>query len=103
MSRSEYCSKYNVGQGVPFTAYTSDEGDFTAISNSSRYTIRPGFELIYAHYNGVKKLNASWTGLYRNMVNGNSTSNVEGGGGNYGSNSGGYDALGFGTLLYRLS
>lgn len=93
-----------MGQSVPFTEYYSGaDGELTEISSDGRYTIRPGFELLYAHYAGVKGLNASWTGLYRDMVNGNSTDNVEGGGGDYGTTSGGYDALGFGTLLYRLS
>ncbi|KAJ5833379.1 chondroitin AC/alginate lyase [Penicillium riverlandense] len=103
LAASEYCSKYNVGQDVPFTAYSSDEGNFTEVASGSRYAIRPGFELIYAHYAGVKGMDASWTGLYRDMVNGNSTDGVEGGGGDYGGDSGGYDGLGYGTLLYRLS
>ena len=36
------------------------------------------------------------------MVNANSTDGVEGGGGSYGGDSGGFDGLGFGTLVYRL-
>lgn len=38
------------------------------------------------------------------MVNANSTDGVEGGGGggSYGGDSGGFDGLGFGTLLYRI-
>lgn len=75
----------------------------TEISSASRLAIRPGFELIYAHYAGVKGMDASWTGPYRDMVNGNTTGDVEGGGGDYGGNSGGYDGLGYGTLLFRLS
>lgn len=94
---SEYCSKYNVGQDVPFTAYQG----FTTISNSSRGVTRPGFELLYAHYDGIKGQNASWTGQYRDKVNDASPAKVEGGGGNYGTTSGGYDGLGFGTLLFR--
>lgn len=31
-----------------------------------------------------------------------SSGGAEGGGGDYGPNSGGYDQLGYGTLLYRL-
>ncbi|KAK2613466.1 hypothetical protein N8I77_000379 [Diaporthe amygdali] len=43
-----------------------------------------------------------WALEYRNFVNGNLTENIEGGGGDYSPNSGGYDSLGHGTLLYRL-
>ncbi|TVY60961.1 hypothetical protein Focb16_v012950 [Fusarium oxysporum f. sp. cubense] len=100
---SEYVSKYNVGYDVPYTLYESYEGNQTVISADSRYTHRPGFELVYAHYNDIKHANASWTKLYRDQTNGNSTAGVEGGGGNYGPNSGGFDVLGYGTLLYRLS
>lgn len=46
-------------------------------------------------------LNAFWSKKYRNYVNENTASGVEGGGGDYGPNSGGYDALGYGTLMYR--
>jgi hypothetical protein len=50
----------------------------------------------------LKGLNASWTLEFRDYVNRNISANVEGGGGDYSPNSGGYDALGHGTLLYRL-
>ncbi|KAF5650794.1 uncharacterized protein FTJAE_383 [Fusarium tjaetaba] len=100
---SEYVSKYNVGYDVPYTLYESYEGNQTVISANSRYTYRPGFEVVYAHYNDIKHANASWTKTYRDQTNGNSTAGVEGGGGNYGPNSGGFDVLGYGTLLYRLS
>lgn len=73
------------------------------ISASSREDVRPGFELLYAHYNDLKGLNASWTGRYRDYVNNNISARVEGGGGNYGTASGGFDGLGFGTLLFRLT
>lgn len=100
---AEYVGKYNVGYDVPYTLYESYQGNQIVISNSSRGTIRPGFELLSAHYGQLKGLNSSWTDAYRDWVNTNSTNGVEGGGGNYGPNSGGFDGLGFGTLLYRLS
>ncbi|KAI0888035.1 chondroitin AC/alginate lyase [Annulohypoxylon maeteangense] len=103
LAAAEYVAKYNTGHDVPYTWYNSYLGNQTVISENSRYTHRPGFELLYAHYAGVKGLDASWTKLYRDEVNGNSTDKVEGGGSNYGGNSGGYDDLGFGTLLYRLT
>ncbi|KAJ5301720.1 hypothetical protein PENANT_c002G02390 [Penicillium antarcticum] len=102
LNSAEYAAKYNVGFDVPYTLYQSYQGNQTVISSNSRGVIRPGFELISAHYGQLKGLDSSWTDAYRDMVNANSTSGVEGGGGNYGSNSGGFDGLGFGTLLYRL-
>ncbi|KAJ5174276.1 uncharacterized protein N7482_000153 [Penicillium canariense] len=103
LNAAEYVGKYNVGYSVPYTPYESYEGDQTVISATSRGNIRPGFELISAHYGQLKRLNSSWSDAYRDMVNANSTSGVEGGGGNYATTSGGFDSLGFGTLVYRLS
>lgn len=101
--RSEYIAKYNLNETVPFTEYDNpDQGNMTEISSSSRGTVRPGFELLYAYYNDIRGLDASWTKEYVEYAN-NATGGVEGGGGNYGSNSGGYDCLGFGTLMYRLT
>ncbi|KAL2842518.1 chondroitin AC/alginate lyase [Aspergillus pseudoustus] len=101
LAGAEYVFKYNTGHDVPFTTYSNSQGTATSISSSGRGGIRPIAELIYAHYNGVRGLNVSWTGEYRDVVveDGNG---AEGGGGDYGSTSGGYDQLGFGTLLFRL-
>ncbi len=71
------------------------------ISENSRGSIRPAWELIYNHYGVSKGLNASWSQQFRDLVVEDSDG-AEGGGGDYGPNSGGYDQLGFGTLLYRL-
>ncbi|KAJ5630809.1 uncharacterized protein N7484_010909 [Penicillium longicatenatum] len=102
LNAAEYVGKYNVGYDVPYTLYESYQGNQTVISNGSRGDVRPGFELLSAHYGQLKGLDSSWTDAYRDMVNANSTDGVEGGGGNYGTTSGGFDGLGFGTLLYRL-
>ena len=99
-SRSEYCAKYNVNETVPYTTYTNSDVTQTVISNSSRGTIRPAWELLFAHYSSLKQMNASWTGKMRDYVVAQS-GGAEGGGGNYGSNSGGFDQLGYGTLMYR--
>ena len=98
---AEYVFKYNTGNDVPFTSYTNSHGTADVISASGRGGIRPIAELLYAHYNGVKGLNASWTGAYRDLVVEDGGS-AEGGSGDYGSNSGGYDQFGFGTALFRL-
>ncbi|CAI7646908.1 unnamed protein product [Penicillium glandicola] len=103
LNAAEYTAKYNVGYEVPYTLYESYQGAQYVISNNSRGVVRPGFELLSAHYSQVKGLDSSWTDAYRDWVNVNSTSGVEGGGGNYGPDSGGFDGLGFGSLLYRIS
>ncbi|KAF7518446.1 hypothetical protein G7054_g13455 [Neopestalotiopsis clavispora] len=100
---AEYFSKYNVGYDVPYTSYTSWEGNLSVIAEKQRYNVRPGMELIHSHYAELKGLNASWSQEFRDYVNQNITANVEGGGGDFGPNSGGFDAFGHGTLLYRLT
>lgn len=102
LAGSEYMSKYNLGEDVPFTTYTNSDVTHTVISNSSRGTVRPMAELLYAHYHTLNGLDAQWTGEYRDMVN-EGSGGAEGGGGNYGSNSGGFDQLGYGTLTFRLA
>ncbi|KAI8711963.1 Alginate-lyase domain-containing protein [Fusarium sp. LHS14.1] len=98
----EYMSKYNVGEDVPFTTYVNAvHGTQTAISSAGRGTIRPMAELFVAHYGSLKGRDVKWTKAYRDLVI-ESSGGAEGGGGDYGTTSGGYDQLGFGTLLYRL-
>ncbi|KAL4923412.1 putative GPI anchored protein [Aspergillus undulatus] len=101
LAGAEYVFKYNVGEDVPFSTYTNVQGTATEISSSGRGELRPIAELLYAHYNGVKGLNASWTGAYRDLVL-EDGDGAEGGSGDYGSTSGGYDNFGFGTALFRL-
>ena len=100
-NRTEYTAKYNTGHDVPFSTFTNSHGTAEEISDHGRGQLRPVGELLYAHYHGVKGLNASWTGAYRDLVV-EDGDGAEGGGGDYGSTSGGYDQLGFGTLLFRL-
>jgi hypothetical protein len=93
----EYTAKYNLGYDVPWTNYTNCEKNaMTSISSSGRGTIRPCWELIYNHYSRLKKLYAPWSKMFADSIR------PEGGGGNYGGNSGGFDQLGFGTLTYTL-
>ena len=103
-SRAEYTGKYNTGHDVDYVPYRSWEGILPVVSAKSRYNVRPGFEAIYAHYSDVKGMNASWTQAFRDFVNNNSTAaRIEGGGGDYGPNSGGFDVFGHGTLMYRIT
>lgn len=98
----EYVSKYNVGEDVPFSTYVNAvHGTQTEISSTGRGTIRPMAELFVAHYGSIKGRDVKWTMAYRDLVV-EKSGGAEGGGGDYGTTSGGYDQLGFGTLLYRL-
>ncbi|KAJ5598306.1 exopolysaccharide inner membrane protein-like protein [Penicillium hordei] len=99
---AEYVAKYNTNNTVPYTPYTSWEGLLSVVASKDRFSVRPGYEAVVSHYTGVKHMDASWSMKYRDYVNQNISADVEGGGGDYGPNSGGYDAFGHGTLLYRI-
>lgn len=97
----EYTAKYNydLSTTVPFTAYKNCDPvsltpEHTSVSSDGRGTLRPSWELIYNHYAKIKGVKAAWSQKFAEKVR------PEGGGGNYGPNSGGFDQLGFGTLMY---
>lgn len=93
---AEYVARYNLGDTVPWTNATDGDGNVqTQISPLARGTRRPIWTLIYNHYSRVKGLNAPYSKAMMEYVG------VEGGGGNYGPNSGGFDQLGFGSLLFN--
>lgn len=99
LKASEYTAKYNSAmEEVPFQAYPYKDCDTTivqsVISDVQRGTVRPMYTMIYGHYVKRKGLKAPYT---ENAMN---KDFPEGGGGDYGPNSGGFDQLGFGTLLY---
>jgi hypothetical protein len=97
MALCEYTAKYNLGYDVPWTNYTNCENNaMTAVSTSGRGSIRPSWELIYNHYSRLKKLSAPWSKMFADSIR------PEGGGGDYGAASGGFDQLGFGTLTFTL-
>jgi hypothetical protein len=94
----EYIARYNLGENVPYTTYTWGTGQNcaqqsqTVVSADSRGTIRPTWAVVYNHYAVRKGLFAPNSAAFLKVVE------PEGGGGDYGPNSGGYDSLGFGTL-----
>jgi hypothetical protein len=107
LKASEYVAKYNIAMvNVPYKEYSWHEGDpwngcgvtttlLPAIGSSGRGSLRPMWTMIYNHYAKIKNLtNTTYTamGVHRTQP--------EGGGGDYGPNSGGFDSLGFGTLLF---
>jgi hypothetical protein len=103
LKAAEYVAKYNLGHDVPFTPYTWQSGPNTTAPHvgwrtqtvpgeGGRGQVRPVWELILGHYRGRRGLSAPWAEQMVQLVR------PEGGGGDYGPNSGGYDQLGFGTL-----
>ena len=64
--------------------------------DGSRGDDRPIWELVYNHYVNRRGLPAANVAAYAAQVR------PEGGGGDYGPNSGGYDQLGYGTLTATL-
>jgi len=102
MRGAEYVAKYNLGQDVPFTTYKWGKGQNcapdqqTVISAAGRGNNTPIWALLHNHYAKRKGLSVPNITAYAARVA------PEGGGGDYGPNSGGYDHLGFGTLVYTL-
>jgi len=98
---AEYAAKYNFTTlTIPFQPYNNcDNVNHVVNSADARGGIRPIWNAIYNHYLIRKGLSVDalkYVSLARNIVE------TEGGGGDYGPNSGGFDSLGFGTLLYSL-
>jgi hypothetical protein len=103
LKAAEYVAKYNLGYDVPFTTYSWQHGQSgawrsqTVISDAGRGQVRPVWELIYNHYVIRRGLDAPHVAQIAAQVR------PEGGGGDYGPNSGGFDQLGFGTLAFTLA
>jgi hypothetical protein len=103
LAAGEYFAKYNMGAAVPFTEYKWGTGQACAsssqmvISANSRGDQRPVWDLIYNHYQVLKGIPAPNSAAYAARVR------PDGGGGDYGSSSGGYDQLGYTTLTCTLA
>ncbi|MCH7232730.1 RICIN domain-containing protein [Glycomyces sp. L485] len=101
---AEYVARYNLGHDdLPFTTYSWGSGqncayrEHTQISADHRGQERPVWEMVYNHY-GVRRGRAM-----PNVARMAAQVRAEGGGGDYGLTSGGFDALGFGTLAHMRS
>jgi hypothetical protein len=98
LAGAEYVAKGNLIQSgstyysVPFARYTNGSATDTVFATAAQGSVRPEWALIYNHYVNRKGLAAPYTQKFATLVQ------PEGGGGNYGPNSGGYDQLGYGTL-----
>lgn len=95
---AEYEAKYNyAGLSVPFQPYNNcDNVNHTVISDNGKGSRRPIWECIYNHYVVRQKLSSPYVEMAARAHR------PEGGGGDYGPNSGGFDSLGFGTLMYSI-
>lgn len=97
LAMSENLSKYNLWYDVPYVTYiNSDYLVLTNIGSSSRGSIRAGAELVYNHYVNRMGMSAPYTKEAAEAIR------PEGGGGQYGGDSGGFDQLGFTTLTHTL-
>jgi hypothetical protein len=100
MKAAQYVAKYNRNRNVPFTTYTWGTGQNcaqrsqTVISPASRGEVRPVWAMLHYHYNRRLHLDDKYIAdMYFSTA-------PEGGGGDYGTGSSGFDQLGFGTLMY---
>jgi hypothetical protein len=100
LAGAEYVAKYNLGKDVPYQAYSWGTGQRgnkqtqAVIAEGGRGSDRPAWELVINHYVNRKGLAAPYSAQYATKLR------PEGGGGNFGPNSGGFDQLGFGTLTF---
>ena len=100
MKGAEYVAKYNIGDSVPYVTYNWGTGQNcaaasqTVISAAGRGNIRPVWEMVYNHYANRMGLSVPAMAAYATIHR------PEGGGGNYGTASGGFDQLGFGSLTF---
>jgi len=99
LAGAEYVAKANLLRPdgttyytVPYVTYSNVDVTQTAFSTGGQGTVRPCWALVYNHYVNRKGLAAPWSKQFALKIQ------PEGGGGNYGPNSGGYDQLGYGTL-----
>ncbi|MER6129927.1 alginate lyase family protein, partial [Streptomyces sp. NPDC001795] len=100
---AQYVAKWSMGGSVPYTANTRKKGAAGIWSGNETASkaagvnptmTRPIWAMIANHYTKRRGLNAP----YLTQIAAKTA--PEGGGGDYGPNSGGYDQLGFGTLTF---
>ncbi|MFE3858009.1 alginate lyase family protein [Streptomyces griseorubiginosus] len=100
---AQYVAKWSMGGQVPYTANTRAKGAIggwsgretaSAAAGVDPAMTRPIWAMISNHYTKRRGLSAPY------LTRITARSSPEGGGGDYGPNSGGYDQLGFGTLTF---
>ncbi|GAA2273492.1 alginate lyase family protein [Streptomyces hawaiiensis] len=100
---AQYVAKWSLGGDVPYTANTRKKGaigGWSGVETASGVArvdpgmTRPIWAMIANHYTKRRGLAASY------VTRAAAKAAPEGGGGDYGPNSGGFDQLGFGTLAF---
>ncbi|WP_328347994.1 alginate lyase family protein [Streptomyces violaceus] len=100
---AQYVAKWSLGGDVPYTANTRGKGAIGGWSGSETASgvatvdpamTRPIWAMVAQHYTKRRGLPASY------LTRAAAKAAPEGGGGDYGPNSGGFDQLGFGTLAF---
>ncbi|MGW1668011.1 alginate lyase family protein [Streptomyces sp. NPDC002324] len=100
---AQYVAKWSLGGEVAYTANTRAKGAVDGWSGRETASdaagvdpnmTRPIWAMIANHYTGRRGLDASY------LTRAAAKAAPEGGGGDYGPDSGGYDQLGFGTLAF---
>nr|WP_225097460.1 alginate lyase family protein [Streptomyces sp. CoH27] len=96
---AQYVAKWSLGGNVPYTPYAQlDQRPGiqhpTAVAQASPTQVRPVWAMVANHYTKRRGLSAT----YLTQIAAKAA--PEGGGGDYGPNSGGFDQLGFGTLAF---
>jgi fibronectin type 3 domain-containing protein len=96
LAMSEDLAKHNLWYDVPYVSYINCEYVVQTNIGSGQGAIRAGTDLVYNHYVNRKGLSAPYTKEAAEAIR------PEGGGGQYGGDSGGFDQLGFTTLTHTL-
>ncbi|NUP42374.1 MAG: LPXTG cell wall anchor domain-containing protein, partial [Streptomyces sp.] len=96
---AQYVAKWSLGGNVSYTPYAQLDRrpgiqQPTSVAPASPTQVRPVWAMIANHYTKRRGLSAT----YLTQIAAKAA--PEGGGGDYGPNSGGFDQLGFGTLAF---
>lgn len=83
----------------PYTAYTNPSYSNPTISSAQRGAKRPCWELFYG-YAKAHNVSAIYCQKLVEQMRTYNSYGCDGGGGDYGPNSGGFDQLGYGTLMF---
>lgn len=95
----EYVAAYNVGvDDLPNTPYSNVDGTYNSMGTGGRGSSRPCWPRVVNYYENVRGVKVPYS---RQMMM-KDNNGVDAGGGSYGGNSGGYDHLGFTTLMCTL-
>jgi hypothetical protein len=118
LDMAEYLAKYNLikessytnssfadddfqfdSDTFPYTSYSNASYSNPVISKEARGTKRPEWELWYG-YAKKKGISAIYCKAWVEQMRQKNSFGSDGGGGDYGPNSGGFDQLGYGTLMF---